>query len=94
MKLENTRYGEYELLMEDLTQGDVEKFFRTLRQDYPDGADTTSIEFQGNSVRVANKLGWLSPKIDDVDKSSPKLVRVIAMEINKILAEALEIDPS
>lgn len=94
MKLSNLKYGDYDLAMEDLTQGDVEKFFKTIRDKYPDGDNVSGVEFQGNSVRVANELGWINPKIENVDKASPKLVRVIALDINEHLSNALDIDPS
>lgn len=94
MKLTNLKYGDYDLLMDDLTQGEVEKFFKTLREKYPNSSDISGVEYQGNSVRVANEIGWISPKIDNVERVSPKLVRVIAMDISDLLGEALEIDPS
>ena len=90
MRIEYKKY-KYEVLENELTQGGVESFFRALREDY--GSDKVSgIEYQGNSVRVANKLGWINPDIN-VEESPPGLVRKISEAISQIIAESLETDP-
>ena len=93
MIIKHKTLGEWEINLENVTQGKVESFFKTLRTDHPDNANITGVEYQGDTVRVAMKLGWITPKfvIDDV---SPAQIRFIATEIQRILSEALTVDPN
>jgi len=93
MMMSYTYKGEtYEIKSDALTQGEVEKFFRSLREDY--GSDKVStVEFTGNSVRADIKLGWIKPDIN-VDNSTPGLVAFLSGKINDCLSDALKIDPN
>lgn len=93
MKIKNKKFGEFELKLDEVTQGAVEKFFKTLREDHPDNQNITGVEYQGDTVRVALKLGWVEPMfvVDDV---SPAQIRFIATEIQRVLAESLTIPPN
>jgi len=70
MIIKHKKYGEFELKLDDVSQGTVESFFRKLREEYPDNKSISGVEYQGDTVRVAMKLGWISPEFN-VDEAKP-----------------------
>ena len=90
MIIENKKLGKFELKIDNITQGDLEKYYRLLKEDFPSFRDVTVVEYNGNTVRILSKLGWLEPKIS-VDVAKPSVIRFIAGKFNEELANILEI---
>ena len=90
MKFKET---EYEILLDEVTQGDVEKFFSTTRIDYPESLSYSAPEYHGVIVRTAMKVGWIKPEFD-VAKANPALVKMLAGKINDSISGALEVSPN
>ena len=77
-------------LLDGLKQKHLEDFAREYR-----GLDLTSTsQDRGNTVRAAQKAGWiLKPKDIDVDDSDPRVIRWMAEKINELYLEFTEIPP-
>jgi hypothetical protein len=93
MKLENKALGTYELAIDNLNQGQLEDFFKRLREKNVDLHNISGPEYQGSCLRVAVDMGWVSPKID-VSAAKPATVRWLATAVQEKIAVILEIPPS
>ena len=54
----------------------------------------SSPEYTGVVVRVASRLGWIDTAEDDVETMRPAVVNWLNTEIQRLLKEAYEVDPS
>lgn len=78
----------------DLTQGDVESYFKIYNAlDLRVTGKTVSVpENSGYIVRAALQAKIVAPEIN-VESSKPALIRWLAKEINQAVSEALTIPP-
>jgi len=93
MKITHKKFGEYELKVDSLTQGDLENYYDELVKVNPEYRKSSVLKYTGDTVRCIVALGWLEPKVE-VNKESPGKIRWIAQEFNEVVADALSIDPN
>ena len=79
------------LSKDELKQRHVEAFFKHMRALNPDGKVVTGPEQAGVIVRAAAHSGILSIREDAVDEMAPGEVVRLASDVNKLIAEALDI---
>lgn len=72
-----------------ITQGQLEAYMRAFREIGGDDSKIGLIEYAGDMVRAAVKVGWLSM---DVDSANPKLIQTIHREIQNYVKRVLEPD--
>jgi len=72
-----------------ITQGQLESYMRAFREIGGDDSKIGLIEYAGDMVRAAVKVGWLSM---DVDSANPKLIQAIHREIQNYVKQVLEPD--
>jgi hypothetical protein len=81
--------------LSDLRQRDVEVYYRALREIAAEmGASLGMLmapEYNGIVVRAAVRAGWLEGGPGDVADMTPRVVKELATEINKAIADAYEI---
>lgn len=90
MKIKQEQLGiEYDL--PDFRQRDIEAFYATLRE-LNDGKKLSNIEYNGNVVRTAARLGWLKDTAeDDVGDMYPNAVNWLSGEISEAVTTAFDI---
>ena len=72
-----------------ITQGQLESYMRAFREIGGDDSKIGLIEYAGDMVRAAVKVGWLSM---DVDSANPKEIQAIHRSIQDYVKTVLEPD--
>jgi len=72
-----------------ITQGQLESYMRAFREIGGDDSKIGLIEYAGDMVRAAVKVGWLSM---DVDNANPKMIQAIHRSIQDYVKTVLEPD--
>ena len=72
-----------------ITQGQLEAYMRAFREIGGDDSKIGLIEYAGDMVRAAVKVGWLSM---DVDNANPKMIQAIHRSIQDYVKTVLEPD--
>lgn len=72
-----------------ITQGQLEAYMRAFREIGGDDSKIGLIEYAGDMVRAAVKVGWLSM---DVDNANPKVIQAIHRSIQDFVKTVLEPD--
>jgi len=90
MKIEQEQLGiSYDL--PEFLQRDIEAFYATLRKLNGDGKQS-HIEYNGNVVRTAAKLGWLDGVEEkDVGGMPPYVVNWLSSELSTAVTAAFDI---
>ena len=90
MKIEQEQLGiSYDL--PEFLQRDIEAFYAMLRKLNGDGK-RSNIEYNGNVVRTAAKLGWLDGVEEkDVGGMRPNVVNWLASELSTAVSAAFDI---
>ena len=90
MEFEHKKFGK--CVVKDLNQKELEDF----SNDMTNKEKVPLTVWRGDSVRAAVKHGILvepALSLDDVDNAKPGLIVWLADCVNKVIAEALSIDP-
>jgi len=90
MEFEQKKFGQ--CVVKDLNQKELEDF----SNDMTNKEKVPLTVWRGDSVRAAVKHGILvepALSLDDVDNAKPGLIVWLADCVNKVIAEALSIDP-
>ena len=90
MEFEHKKFGK--CVVKDLNQKELEDF----SNDMTNKEKVPLTVWRGDSVRAAVKHGILvepALSLDDVDNAKPGLIVWLADCVNKVIAEALSVDP-
>lgn len=93
MEFEHNKFGK--CVLKELTQKEAEDYGRKM-QELSEGPKEPLTVYRGNMVRVFSEFGFMKePKLskEDVDNSSPGLIKWLSDCITKAMTEALNIDP-